>query len=103
MAEAAIRGINEKMATVRIVVVQPTFIQNKAGNHDARRVGGMEARVADRSDDLPLGERKEAILVVEDEAVVRQFAIGDLTEPSAAADGAKPALQLLYAYSRGFG
>jgi len=51
--------------------------------------------------DLPLGERDEVVLVVEDEPAVRQFSVDALTELGyrvVEADGAAKALQLLDAH-----
>ncbi|RYZ03536.1 MAG: GAF domain-containing protein [Comamonadaceae bacterium] len=63
--------------------------------------GEAEASVAPPAD-MPMGERGEVVLVVEDEAAVRQFSVDALTELGyevLQADGASAALELLAARS----
>jgi CheY-like chemotaxis protein len=60
-----------------------------------------EPAVAEVSRELPLGEAEEVVLVVEDEAVVRQFtvdALADLGYRVLEAEGAEAALRLLDAH-----
>ena len=68
------------------------------------RLMGSEAMeiVGDRAPDLPLGERGEVILVVEDEPAVRRFSVDALTELGYSvleAEGASAALKLLETHS----
>jgi CheY-like chemotaxis protein len=67
-----------------------------------RLIGGAAAEAAQDADrPLPFGDARELILVVEDEAAVRQFsvdALGELGYRVLEADGAQAALRLLDAH-----
>lgn len=64
------------------------------------RHSGVEAGISDglNEDDVPLGEEREVVLVVEDEPAVRQFSVDALSELGyrvLEADGAASALRIL--------